>query len=83
MATFLLLPWSRRAIGRVRGTPGALSTAGRPRWTDGLSNPRRGKGGFSCLNQLAHLHLSQSYLQVGACAGTRMKWDAMSLVPAG
>jgi hypothetical protein len=38
-----MLPRSRGAIGRVRGTPGALSTAGRPRWTDGL-NPRDGKG---------------------------------------
>ena len=43
MATFLMLPRSRGAIGRVRATPGALSTAGRPRWTDGL-NPRGGKG---------------------------------------
>lgn len=43
MATFLLLPWSRGAIGRVRGTPGALSTAGRTRRRDEL-NPRCGKG---------------------------------------
>ena len=40
-ATFLMLPRSRGAIGRVRATPGALSTAGRPRRTDGL-NPREG-----------------------------------------
>ena len=33
VATFLMLPRSRRAIGRVRATPGALSTAGRS--TDG------------------------------------------------
>ena len=32
--TFLTLPRSRRAIGRVRATPGALPTAGRS--TDGL-----------------------------------------------
>ena len=41
-ATFLLLPRSRGAIGRVRAIPGALSTAGRPRWTDGI--PGMGKG---------------------------------------
>ena len=29
MATFLMLPRSRGAIGRVRATPGALPTAGR------------------------------------------------------
>ena len=43
MATFLMLSRSREATGRVRATPGALSTAGRPRWTDGL-NPRGGQG---------------------------------------
>ena len=34
VATFLMLPRSRGAIGRVRATPGALPTAGRS--TDGL-----------------------------------------------
>ena len=47
MATFLMLSRSREAIGRVRATPGALSTAGRTTdgpdgRTDGI--PGAGKG---------------------------------------
>ena len=49
MATFLMLPRSRGATGRVRATPGALSMAGRT--TDGPDGrtdgpPRHGKGVF-------------------------------------
>ena len=47
LATFLMLPRSRGAIGRVRATPGALSAAGRR--SDGSDGrvdgiPGQGKG---------------------------------------
>ena len=69
-----MLPRSRGAIGRVRATPGALSTAGRPRWTDGL-NPRCGKG----VNTHPTAKVSTS---VQAIIGTRVG-DTTSHAPQG
>ena len=64
VATFLMLPRSRGAIGRVRATPGAFPTAGRR--SDGPDGrvdgiPGKGKG----LSQVKSSHLHQGQVKSG------------------